>query len=706
MNAGGRFHAPRPRTWLRITLVLSLTLAALAGPFQPHVAAATGVSRQSGANRFATAAAISIKTFAPGVNVAYVATGENFPDALAAGPSAAAAGGPVLLVRSGSIPADTAAELSRLNPKKIVIAGGTSVVSTRVQQQLAKYAGAGGVHREAGANRYATAADIALSNFSPGVDVVYVATGVNFPDALAAGPAAAKANGAVLLVAPNGIPAETGQALAALNPKKIVIAGGTSVVSTRVQQQLAKYVSQAPANRAPTAGNDAVTVAEDSPATIISVLANDADPDGDALAVTGVSDPANGAASVTSGGASVRYTPEPNFAGTDTFTYTVSDGVLTDTAQVTVTVTDTADNVEPVAGDDNGGSIANTCWRLVHGVLTNDTDADGDALTITAVSEPAHGVAQIVGTSLRYINDGTTGTDTFTYTVSDGTDTDTATVSMTVVLVADTDGDGVSDACDPFAKVADSAPDAALGFTEEFDDASGDWNTTAFTGLMTNSLDSSLAEVTSNGHTGTGRFFAAASDGEAFAANNTQENAFQVNIATDPALPDFSVHGRVCQPFPPADFASAGIFFGPGDQDNYIKAVLDWHPALDVTSVADTREIDGAGATINRRTAHRGDPSVPLPECIELLINVRSDAGTYHPHYSLNDGTCWYGFGGTTGRTVPASWLDGTYPFGGAPGSRALAVGIISSSIGPSASFDATWDFLRVTPMLTTNVCA
>jgi len=96
---------------------------------------------------------------------------------------------------------------------------------------------------------------------------------------------------------------------------------------------------------------------------------------------------------------------------------------------------------------------------------------------------------------------------------------------------------------------------------------------------------------------------------------------------------------------------------------------------------------------------------VPLPDCIELLVNVRPSFGTYHPHYSLNDGACWYGFGGTTGRTVPASWLNGTYPFGGIGGSRALAVGITSSSIGPSDVYSPQWDFLRVTPMGVTTVC-
>jgi hypothetical protein len=126
---------------------------------------------------------------------------------------------------------------------------------------------------------------------------------------------------------------------------------------------------------------------------------------------------------------------------------------------------------------------------------------------------------------------------------------------------------------------------------------------------------------------------------------------------------------------------------------------------LGVTSVADTREVDGHGVTVARRTADRGD-GAPLPTCIELLINVLPGAGTYHPQYSLNDGGCWYGFGGVTAsRTIPANWLDGTYPLGGIGGSRALAVGLVSSSVGPSDAFNATFDFLRVQEMITTTTC-
>ena len=101
-----------------------------------------------------------------------------------------------------------------------------------------------------------------------------------------------------------------------------------------------RVVTVTPVNDAPVAVDDTATVAEDSRAHAIDVLANDTDPDtGDTLTITAVTQPANGTVVITGAG-TVTYTPDANFTGTDTFTYTVTDGaVATDTATVTVTVT-------------------------------------------------------------------------------------------------------------------------------------------------------------------------------------------------------------------------------------------------------------------------------------------------------------------------------------------------------------------------------
>jgi Cell wall binding domain 2 (CWB2) len=99
------------------------------------------VFRIAGSDRFSTAAAISEASFEPGVPVAYIATGLNFPDALAGAAVAGSQGAPILLVMPNSIPAATATELKRLKPGKIVILGGTGAVSDLVRSQLRAYAG-------------------------------------------------------------------------------------------------------------------------------------------------------------------------------------------------------------------------------------------------------------------------------------------------------------------------------------------------------------------------------------------------------------------------------------------------------------------------------------------------------------------------------------------------------------------------------------
>ncbi len=96
-------------------------------------------TRLAGSDRYSTAAAISAATYAPGVSVVYVASGVGFADALAGAPAAGTAGGPLLLVPGSSIPSVIAAELSRLQPGRIVVLGGASVVSDGVLTQLAGY---------------------------------------------------------------------------------------------------------------------------------------------------------------------------------------------------------------------------------------------------------------------------------------------------------------------------------------------------------------------------------------------------------------------------------------------------------------------------------------------------------------------------------------------------------------------------------------
>lgn len=200
------------------------------------------VERWWGPDRFATAAAISAANFSPGVDVAYIAVGLNFPDALAGGPVAGLDRGPILLTQTDAIPQATSDELRRLAPGGIVILGGTAAVDPSVAGQLATYT-SGAVTRLAGSDRYATAAAISAANFDRGVDVAYVAVGSNFPDALAGGPVASLDGGPILLTQTEVIPRATTDELLRLAPEAIVILGGTAAVSASVASQLEAYTA-------------------------------------------------------------------------------------------------------------------------------------------------------------------------------------------------------------------------------------------------------------------------------------------------------------------------------------------------------------------------------------------------------------------------------------------------------------------------------
>jgi len=220
-----------------VAALVALSLAAMTS-MATSAAAAASIVRFQGADRFATSAAIVQASYAPGVPVAYIATGLNFPDALAGGAAAAKAGGPLLLVLPDLIPTQIAAELTRLTPASIVVLGGTGAVSDAVLTSLQTYT-SGSVTRVAGADRYATAANLAAS--FPTGSPVFIATGKDFPDALAGTAAAAAQHAAILLTTPTTIPSGTAAALSALAPSSITILGGTGAVSAAVATQLGAY---------------------------------------------------------------------------------------------------------------------------------------------------------------------------------------------------------------------------------------------------------------------------------------------------------------------------------------------------------------------------------------------------------------------------------------------------------------------------------
>ena len=201
-----------------------------------------GVRRVAGPERFATAAAISEDAFPNGASIAYIATGEAFPDALSGGAAAARDGAPMLLVQQDGLPAPTEGELLRLSPSRIVILGGEAAVSVGVAEQLAALGGAT-VVRYAGPDRFSTGAAVAASFGT--AKTVFVATGNEFPDALAGVPAAGTERAALVLVQPDSVPDAAGAQLARLRPDQIVVLGGTAAVSTDLDAVLSGYLANA-----------------------------------------------------------------------------------------------------------------------------------------------------------------------------------------------------------------------------------------------------------------------------------------------------------------------------------------------------------------------------------------------------------------------------------------------------------------------------
>jgi len=222
--------------------------------------AAGSVVRLAGSNRYATAAAISRSGFPNGVARVIVATGENFPDALAGSAAAGRFGIPILLVQQNALPDATRAEIDRLNPERIYILGGVGSVSEAVRTALRPYASSGQVPRLAGADRYGTAAEISEAWYAEGVQAAFIANGAGFADALAGGPAAALKDSPLLLVSQNSIPPATATELNRLKPQRIYVLGGTGVVSASVAAGLDAFTT-GPVTRLAGANRFATTAA-------------------------------------------------------------------------------------------------------------------------------------------------------------------------------------------------------------------------------------------------------------------------------------------------------------------------------------------------------------------------------------------------------------------------------------------------------------
>ena len=197
------------------------------------------IPRLAGGDRFETAVEVSLSAFPDGADVVYVATGYNFPDALAGGSAAVKEGGPVLLSRVESLPPETLGELLRLSPSRIVILGGEEALAPQVAEDLATIGAE--IIRLAGQDRYDTAAMISAMHFDSGVGIAFITSGSDFPDAVAGAPAAAQTGSPMLLTRAGDLPSFTRDELTRLQPERIVILGGPNAVGAAVEQELAAY---------------------------------------------------------------------------------------------------------------------------------------------------------------------------------------------------------------------------------------------------------------------------------------------------------------------------------------------------------------------------------------------------------------------------------------------------------------------------------
>ncbi|MBN2136784.1 MAG: tandem-95 repeat protein [Sedimentisphaerales bacterium] len=185
------------------------------------------------------------------------------------------------------------------------------------------------------------------------------------------------------------------------------------------------------ANSIPVADDQAVTGNED---TSLAITLTGGDADGDPLSYHIVSAPSNGGLSGTA--PNLIYTPDADFYGTDSFIFNVNDGTA-DSAPATVSITVTAVNDDPVANDDSVTTDEDTPVAIP--VLANDTDTDGDSLSVESVTQPANGTANVDGNDIVYTpNANFNGDDSFGYTVGDGNGgSASGTVNITIDPIND-----------------------------------------------------------------------------------------------------------------------------------------------------------------------------------------------------------------------------------------------------------------------------
>jgi putative cell wall-binding protein len=231
--------------WFEQRLVGSTTRSWDLDNLQIYTCRTAPVSRIGGADRYQVSANVAAG-YATGRPVVFLVTGTVFSDALGGAALAGSLDAPVLLTRPGSLPETVRAQLQRLAPQQVVILGGTTSVSDTVAGQAAGYADE--VTRIGGADRYAVSAAVVGAYYGPGVDVLYLASGEKFPDALSISPLAAHQGAPLLLTRPDRLDPAAVEQVQRLAPGRIVVVGGPATVSDSVLTAL-REVTDAPVSR-------------------------------------------------------------------------------------------------------------------------------------------------------------------------------------------------------------------------------------------------------------------------------------------------------------------------------------------------------------------------------------------------------------------------------------------------------------------------
>jgi large repetitive protein len=385
-------------------------------------------------------------------------------------------------------------------------------------------------------------------------------------------------------------------------------------------------VTVAAVNDAPVAANDKATTSEDTPVTV-AVLANDGDADGDALSVTSAS-AAHGTVVVNANG-TLTYTPNANYNGSDTITYSISDG-KGGTSSATVAVTVNGGNDAPVAVGDTAATDEDTSVTVA--VLGNDSDADGDKLTVTGASA-LHGTVAVNGDgTLTYTpNANYNGGDTITYGISDGKGgTASATVAVTVNSVNDNPvaaGDGAS-----------TAEDTAVTINVLGNDSDADGDQLAVTGAsashgtVTVNGDGTLTYTPDANYTGGDTIAYSISDGKGGTATGTV--AVGVGAEND----------------------------GPVAQDD--AATTSEDTAVTIAVLANDSDADGDSLSVTSASAGHGS------------VTINGDGTlTYTPDANYHGGD-----------TITYSISDGK----GGASSATVAVTVNAVNDGPTAGNDST----------------